>query len=70
MEEFILFLPLGPFQNHKVLWGHLENKENEMYPTVAQAGKANPQITQNQEGFGFIKAATGIWPLKMKAKAP
>jgi hypothetical protein len=48
----------------------LENKENRMYPIAAQARETNPQISQNEEGFGFIKSSTGIWPLKMKAKAP
>lgn len=28
-----------------------------MYPISAQAGEANPQITQIEEGFGFIKSS-------------
>lgn len=57
MEQFILFLPVGHFQNHKVFWGHLENKENRLYTIAAQTREANPQITENQEGFDFIKSS-------------
>lgn len=41
-----------------------------MYPTAAQAGEANPQITQNWRGFGFIKSSHWHLAPKDESKSP
>lgn len=53
-----------------MLWGHSENEENRMYLTAAQAGEANPQITPNEEGFGFIKSSHWHLAPEDESKSP